>query len=499
MSDKKMSVSVSVSELIAERDRLTAEFEDLCSRNGGIDNMDAWPDGQITRGENTTRALNRVEDQILTANAERAEYAAKVEKVRIAALDPRNHERAVPTAADLRGGTVSRGSTPWAGLERAGSIAALDSDTGLRTRAADAVETFEGVPDAGREGLARMLEDDRTSDSARFVLALGNPSYRGAFEAWLRSPETSAMDSTPAELAAWRDVASLRTALNLSGGAALLPLALDPTIHLSNNGSAGIRDYANVKLTTSNTLRTVASPGITAEIKAEGVEGADATPTVGAVDLTVYQGFASVMASYEIFDDTNLAQQLGGMFMDARTRLEDELFVTGSGSGAPYGVITRLGATTASRVTPTTGGTFTTASVADIYKVRDAVAARHRQSPGVVWLSNISILSLIQQMSPSANGGSFWSNLNEGVPARLLGIPVLEATSMVSTATTGSLILACVDLREYVIGDRLGVEVMRHNVAGSSGGRSTGQFEFTARWRTSGDMVVPTAGRVLKL
>jgi HK97 family phage major capsid protein len=111
----------------------------------------------------------------------------------------------------------------------------------------------------------------------------------------------------------------------------------------------------------------------------------------------------------------------------------------------------------------------------------------------------LTAVSTIQQMSPSANGGSFWSNLSEGVPAHLLGIPFTEATSMTATATTGSYLLACVDLQDFIIADRLGTSVERHNVHGTSGGRSTGKWEFVARWRTSGDLVNANAGRVLKL
>ncbi len=119
-----------------------------------------------------------------------------------------------------------------------------------------------------------MLEDDRTTDAARTILALGNPEYRGAFEKWLRSPETAAMDSTPAELAAWRDVAAMRAALSNTGASALLPLVIDPALHLTNSGAAAsIRDYATVKTTTTNAFRAVVSPGITAEWKAGGTGG----------------------------------------------------------------------------------------------------------------------------------------------------------------------------------------------------------------------------------
>ncbi len=62
--------------------------------------------------------------------------------------NPANLESGAPQAAELttRNGSTFRRQDPWRGIERAGTIEALDSDTGLRTRAADAVETFEDVP-----------------------------------------------------------------------------------------------------------------------------------------------------------------------------------------------------------------------------------------------------------------------------------------------------------------------------------------------------------------
>ena len=459
--------------------------------NGGIANRSTWPDGQAGRHENLTIHLRRVDEDIKRLE----DRAAKVDAVRAASLNPANCERTDPGFAPSSRSRVS----PWEGLARSGTIDNLDSDTGLRTRAASAVETFDGLGDAAREQLTRMLEGDRTTEAARYVLAVGNPAYRGAFENWVRSPETAPMDSTPEELAAWRDVAAMRTALSTGNGSALMPLVFDPVVHLTNTGAAsGVRQYANVQLTTTNQFRAVSSPGVTAEWKAEGAEAADATPTLAAVDLTVYQGFASITGSYEIFDDTDIGSQLGGMIADARMRQEADAFTTGSGSGAPWGFVTRLATTTASRVATTTASSFTTASVVDVYRLRDAVPARHRQSPGVVFAGNIAVASVIQQMSPSANGGSFWSNLNQGIPASLLGIPFIEQTSM-SSSTTGSAqaVLACINLREYQIADRLGTTLERTNVLGTNG-RSKGQWEFTARWRTSGDLVNYDAGRVLR-
>lgn len=451
-------------------------------------------EAMLTRAESENRDLDDTELVAYDDLLKRAEAQKKRDHLRELVTSGRAQTEPAfaPTAV------ATRPASPWDGLDRAGSVAALDTDTGLRTRAATAVEAFDDLDDAARERLAQMLDRDPTAGSARSLLALGNPAYERAFGHWLRDPMSAAMSSTPEELAAWRDVVAVRSALSESNASALLPLVLDPAVTLTNNGVASqVRRYADVRTTTTNQYRAPISAGVTAEWKAEGVEAADASPTITSADISVYQGFASVTVSYELLDDTRIAAQLGKLIADARELQEGEAFVTGSGSGAPYGFVSRLATTTNSRVSATTGGTFTTGSVADVFKLRDAVPARHRQGRPV-WSANIAIASIVQQMSPSANGSSFWANLGQDVPASLLGIPFVEASSMVATTTTGSVMMALADLSEYFIVDRLGTSVEVNNVTGDNH-RSTGQREYTARWRTGADFPNPNAGRVLKL
>ena len=193
------------------------------------------------------------------------------------------------------------------------------------------------------------------------------------------------------------------------------------------------------------------SAGITAEVKAQGGAATDASPTITGTDVSVYQNFAFVQASYELFEDTDIGSLLGDLATDAKMRLEATQFVTGAGTTEPWGVITRLSATTGSGVASTTGGSFTTASVVDVFKVRDATPQRSRQSPGVAWLSNIAVASIISQMATgtAAGPGGFWSNLQMDTPPLLLGKPYSEASAMDTTLSAGRYILAMVDLKQY--------------------------------------------------
>ncbi|MSW40988.1 MAG: phage major capsid protein [Actinobacteria bacterium] len=473
---------------------LLTEIDSLSRRYG--DDPSTWPAGIRERSERLAVASERAvaELEALPMRESNAEYFA-----RMRASGGLQFESGFGGAPGE--GESSRSTDAWNGLDRAGSLRDLDTDAGLRARAQTAVEhgISANLNDATRERLTEMLDADKTSDASRFVLATGNPAYRSAFQTWLRDPATAPMNLTAQEQHAWREVTASRAAMGESGSSALLPLMLDPSIVLTNTGSAGgIRQYAKQVMTLSNQWRGVSSAGVTAQIKAEGVEATDASPTVGAIDISVYQGLASITLSWELLDDTIILSEIGRLIADAKVRQEDAFSATGTGSGEPYGFVTRLNATTASRVSPTTASTFTTASVADVFKVRDALPARHRNSGSTFWAANISAFSIIQQMSPAAQGSSFWADLGSGLPPRLLGLPVLEFTSMASTTTASSLVLGLVNGASYTMVDRLGVVIDTTNVLGSNG-RSTGQREVVARWRVGADLDNADAGRILKL
>ena len=150
--------------------------------------------------------------------------------------------RLEPATGPLPVRGASRRSDPWDGFDRCGGLNGLDTNQGLRTRAADAVEGFD-LPDPARQRLAEMLDRDRTTESAQFVLAAGNPAYARAFDLWLRDPVSAAMSCTPEELAAWREVTGLRTALTLTGfrTSQNLRLTIASTVANATAGKATVR------------------------------------------------------------------------------------------------------------------------------------------------------------------------------------------------------------------------------------------------------------------
>lgn len=432
-------------------------------------------------------------DEFDTAKAEHdalSARAARVEAVRTAALNPAN---VIPGAA--RGPEVIVRNDPFENLDavRAGHVSAGD----LVARARNVIEDVEsfGTSDSARQAAANLLQHAVDPDGvARYMLLTGSPAYRSAFEKILRNPQNFQGALTAEEADAMRTAMST----TVGNGGYAIPFLLDPTFILMNDGAANpFRQIATIKQGTSNKWNGVSSAGVTAEWKSEGSAAADASPTLTQPSIEAFLADAYVFGSYEVFQDTNLAADLPMLIADAKDRLEADAFAVGSGSGAPKGVVTAVTAVTASRVSPTTAGTFTSASRSDVDKVIVAVPPRYRSKSS--WVANYSVLDTIRQMD-TYGGGAFWANLSANLPEQLLGRPVYEASAMTATVTTGSNILLAGDFSQYYIYDRIGMSVEYiPNVMDTSTGRPTGQRGWFATWRVGGDVVNTNAFRVLKL
>lgn len=389
----------------------------------------------------------------------------------------------------------------------------IDEST-LRSRALAGIEKAEarGVSDTARTAALELLDGHESPALYRHALLTGSPAYRSAFQKVLRHPMDFHMFLDAEEADAYRAARSLNDAFYLpvneferaalsdtaANGGYAIPFLLDPTVILTNAGAANpFRQFSSIKRGISNAWHGVTSAGVTAEWKSEGAQAADASPTLGQPTVPAYLADAYVFGSYEVFSDTNLASELPGLIADAKNRLEADGFAVGSGSGAPTGVVTATTAVTTSRVSPQTGGTFGTASSLDVYNVEAAVPQRHRANAR--WVANWATFTKIRQMSPAAAGSAFWSTMGGGMPSQLLGHEVYEATSMSASYTTGSNVLLCGNFDNYIIYDRIGMNIEYiPNVVGTNQ-RPTAQRGWFATWRTGGAASNPDAFRVLLL
>jgi HK97 family phage major capsid protein len=360
-----------------------------------------------------------------------------------------------------------------------------------------AVSFVESIPESGYFGdseraKALSLVDDSPA-IARHALLTGSPAYRSAFEKLIANPTSFPALLEDDEARAFRAAMSL-TAAN---GGYLVPFTLDPTIILTNTGTANpFRSQANVKTITTDDWNGVTSAGVTAAWLAEGTEVSDNTPTFAQPSITAHKAAAWLFGSYEVLADSGFASEVSRLLGDAKDRLEGTAFALGTGSGQPHGVIDSL--IDGSAIT--TSAATDTFAVGDVYATQTAVNPRHRSK--AVWYANQAIMAKIRQFD-TYGGSSFWANLGASQPETLLGRPIYESSDMdgVINGTAENYVLGYVDMSNYVIVDRVGMTVMYEPmVKSTANGRPTGQAGWFAYWRVGADLIdAANSGRVLNV
>ena len=482
-----MSIQSQVEDLETASSAMFEEVQGIESAWGS--DRSKMPAGQAERHERLTAGMRNKAREVADLTDAHNARAEKLDQIRQAAQDPTNvHDGSLGDFANVR----RNRSNPWNDLGE--HIVRADTPDGLRARAQDAIEAIVGVPHAGREMLASLIDQPHERDAAELVLAGSDPAYRTAFEKVMRNPVQGHLMWTAAEQLAYQRTESVRAALSLTGanGGYLVPFTLDPTIILTNSGAANpFRSISRIATTTTNTWNGAASAGVTAQWLGEGGVAADATPTFSQLTITPQKAAAWVFGSYEVIADSDIGSQLPTILSDARNNLENAAFSTGAGTGGvPKGIVTA--ATTA-----VTTASVATYAIADVYSLQQSLPARARlgKTPAVV--GNVAIINKTRQFD-TAGGSSYWTNLGEGAPPAVLGLQLAEASGMASTTTTGSKILVAGDFDKFQIVDRVGMTVLFEPLLQDQAtGRPAGQGGWFAYWRVGSDALDPTAFRTL--
>lgn len=364
-----------------------------------------------------------------------------------------------------------------------------------RERALRAFEdkaAFRGV-EVSDEGREKLLDAVDTNPAiAAYALAHGTPGYRAAFVEWVKSEgQTGALSQAHRD--AIDDARYVRTALNITTGSSgqySLPTVFDPSlIHTGTASINPIRALARVETGTQNVWNGVSVGNVTTYWHAEAAALTDGSPTLAHPIVTAGHLTAWVPASWEFFDDSPMVSQLPELIGEAFAYAESDAFVTGTGTSQPLGVVTAISATAASALTATTRGSFTSSSSSEVFRVVNAVSPRFEATAS--WIGNKATFNVIRQMSSAGYGSLFWGNMINDVtpnPAYpLLGYPTYNSSAVLSTTTTGTVILVLGDFSRYLIYDVVGTTVeFVQNVVNSSG-IPTGQRGIVARKRVGGN------------
>ena len=141
-----------------------------------------------------------------------------------------------------------------------------------------------------------------------------------------------------------------------------------------------------------------------------------------------------------------LAGPLG--FAGGVTWVEDYCFIQGTGAGQPLGVV-NAGAT----ITVNRQAVGTPIQYTDLVNMLESFLP----SANGVWIVNqtgmSNLLLMMDQAGGAANTGTYiWGSAVDGVPNRLLGMPIIFSEKNPTVGNAGDVILA--DWKYYLIGDR---------------------------------------------
>lgn len=368
----------------------------------------------------------------------------------------------------------------------------------LRSLALNVNEGAERMPDEARQNVAVTLESDSDPESrlARYVIATGDENYFGAFRKWFRDPQSGQYEWTPEEREAYIRVQSESRAMGLStggGGGFLVPYELDPQILISSAGSVDpVREVARVTQTAYNEKRLVTSLGVTSSWDPEAQEVSDDSPALLQPAITCFKGQAFVPVSFELFEDSDIAQQVAKLLLDSKAQLEASAFTLGTGTGQPKGLITAVSAVAGSVVTAS-GGAL---ALADITANQNALPPRWRAN--AKWMANLSIINAARQL-PKGSGLTDSLVDDSTTPPKMLGWQVHENSNVdgtIAAGATNDYVLLSGDFQQYVIADRVGTTIEYVPHLFGSNQRPTGQRGFLMHWRTGGDVVIPDAFRL---
>ena len=449
---------------IAELDKLTEPTEEQTTRFAAA--LTEWDDAKAAHDALTERA-------------------AKVEAVRAASLLPIN---AKPETGFGGGVQVHIKRDPF---EDMAALRYADPNSAdLKARTITALEdTGKAFRDEYVAEAIRKVE--QVDGAALWALVHASPAYRSAFAEWGRSQGNPVYTDEQAN--------AVRAALAIGTGSTglfAIPTLLDPSLILTGvNVNNPIRRLSRVVTGTAPVWNGVSVGAATSYWTAEATAMTDGSPTLAGPSVTAHKATVYLPGSFEVWEDSNLQSDLVPVIAEAFDNLESAAFVSGSGSGAPKGIITAISATAGSTVTATTRGSFTSASSADVFAMVNAVSPRFEESS--TWVANKATFNVIRQMD-TGGGGLFWTDLGQATPAQMLGYPIASSSSVTSTTTSGNTLAVLGDFSRYLVYDRIGTFLEFQPIVVDGSGLPTGQRAIVGHKRVGADCLDVNAFRHLK-
>jgi HK97 family phage major capsid protein len=351
---------------------------------------------------------------------------------------------------------------------------------------------------------------DSKGEVANRILATGSPVYRRAYSKYLQYGSVDYF--TPEESASFRNAALAVVGTTTTGGYAV-PYVFDPTMIRIGAYTAQnpYRSACRVEtISNGNVYKTVTVANVTSAYVAEPTAATEQGPTFGQPSFTVYRAHAFATVSFETLQDRpDIAPELTAVFAESKATYEENQFTLGVGTTVfPQGMF--LSGAYTVKATATNDVT----ALLDFTATEGDIPLRFRAN--AVWFMNRSTIRQLQILDttyryftgagiqfpgnpqPNATG----SNGGGNTGLQLLGYPIWEVPSAVSTLTTDAAVIAVLcDPKTFVIVDRIGmnVEVIPNMLNGATPSFPTGERGIYMYWRNTARPLIADGGRQVKV
>ena len=283
---------------------------------------------------------------------------------------------------------------------------------------------------------------------------------------------------------------ALREGVDSDGGY-LVPDTFEHTLIQALDEENIIRQLAHTFTTASGThaIPIVGTRGKATWV-AEEQEIPETTETFTQKTISAHKLTALIKLSEELLNDSafDLESYIASEFARKISDAEEEAFITGNGSGKPFGILhDKEGAEVG--ITAAAANAITTNELIDLY-----YSLRSPYRKRAVWIMNDSTVNLIRKLK-DGNGQYIWEpGIKSNDTDTILGRKVYTTTCM-PTAKTGAKAIAFGDLSYYWIGDREGISFKRLNELYAT----KGQVGFLATKRLDARLILPETIKVLKM
>jgi HK97 family phage major capsid protein len=299
------------------------------------------------------------------------------------------------------------------------------------------------------------------------------------------------------------ELKSLTQGVPGDGGYAV-PQELDGAIAAQLKLLSPIRAIAQVVQVGSSGYRKLVSTGGTSSgwVSETAARPETATPKLAEIAPSFGELYAHPSASQAMLDDAafDLESWLAGEIAGEFARAEGAAFVSGDGVDRPKGFLSAPNSAQGDALRPfgtlqylasgnATG--FDAAPEARLIDLVQSLKAGHRQ--GAVFLMNAATLGRVRKFK-AADGSFIWQpGLMDGMPARLLGYPVVEAEDMPDVAGNAFPIAFGNFHNGYLIAERTATRILRDPYSNKP------YVNFYATRRVGGQVLDSDAIKLLKI